>query len=304
MDYKKFIESKIKTNKDYGFDINDSILNNKLFNFQKHIVKIALKKGRYAIFADCGLGKTAMQLEWAFQVLSHTNKPVLILCPLAVAGQTIKEGIKFEVEVSKYNNQKEFGIYIINYEQLENIDTSIFSGVVLDESSILKNYEGKYKNLIIDKFKDLQYKLACTATPSPNDIMEIGNHSEFLNIMSRNEMLSMYFVHDGGETAKWRLKGHCEKLFYDWMSSWAIMLTNPSDIGYNQDGYVLPKLNFINNIIKTKAKDDLLFNLGKINATDFNAELRITMIDRIEKAIEIVNNSKISKLNLLSKKIN
>jgi hypothetical protein len=215
----------------------------------------------------------------------------LILCPLAVSGQTINEGEKFNIKVRKYNNQTESGIYITNYEQLENISLDSFCGVVLDESSILKNFTGVYKNLIIDRFKTFEYKLACTATPSPNDMMEIGNHAEFLNVMSRNEMLSMYFVHDGGETSKWRLKGHCETLFYEWISSWAIMLTNPADIGFYQDDYILPKLNFINNIIKTIPKEDLLFNVGKINATDFNSELRITMVDRIEKVIEIVNNS-------------
>ena len=291
MEYEQFIRSKLSKIEDYGFQVDASLLNGKLFDFQKYIVEIALRKGRYAIFADCGLGKTAMQLSWSHEVVIHTGKSVLILCPLAVSGQTIKEGEKFNIKIIKYNNQTEPGIYITNYEQLENINLDSFVGVVLDESSILKNFTGVYKNLIIDKFKSFQYKLACTATPSPNDMMEIGNHAEFLNVMSRNEMLAMYFVHDGGETSKWRLKGHCETLFYEWISSWAVMLTNPADIGFKQDGYILPKLNFINNIIKTKPKEDLLFNVGKINATDFNQELRITMIDRIEKVIDIVNNS-------------
>lgn len=291
MEYEQFILSKLSKIEDSGFQVDASLLNSKLFDFQKYIVEIALRKGRYAIFADCGLGKTAMQLSWSHEVVIHTGKSVLILCPLAVSGQTIKEGEKFNIKIIKYNNQSEPGIYITNYEQLENINLDSFVGVVLDESSILKNFTGVYKNLIIDKFKSFQYKLACTATPSPNDMMEIGNHAEFLNVMSRNEMLSMYFVHDGGETSKWRLKGHCETLFYEWISSWAVMLTNPADIGFKQDGYILPKLNFINNIIKTKPKEDLLFNVGKINATDFNQELRITMIDRIEKVIDIVNNS-------------
>lgn len=291
MEYEQFIRSKLSKIEDSGFQVDASLLNVKLFDFQKYIVEIALKKGRYAIFADCGLGKTAMQLSWSHEVVIHTGRSVLILCPLAVSGQTIKEGEKFNIKIIKYNNQTEPGIYITNYEQLENINLDSFVGVVLDESSILKNFTGVYKNLIIDKFKTFQYKLACTATPSPNDMMEIGNHAEFLNVMSRNEMLAMYFVHDGGETSKWRLKGHCETLFYEWISSWAVMLTNPADIGFKQDGYILPKLNFINNIIKTKPKEDLLFNVGKINATDFNKELRITMVDRIEKVIDIVNNS-------------
>lgn len=291
MDYKKFIESKIKTNKEYGFDINEHLLNSKLFNFQKHIVKLALKKGRYAIFADCGLGKTAMQLEWAFQVMTYTNKPVLILCPLAVSGQTIQEGIKFEVEVKKYTNQKEFGIYITNYEQLENIDVSIFSGVVLDESSILKNFTGVYKNLIIDKFKGTNFKLACTATPSPNDLNEIGNHSEFLDVMDANDMRMRWFIRDEGMN-NYRLKGHADTDFYGWISSWASVLRKPSDIGFESDGYELPNLNYYENKIATDKKDNgKLFNDTSVNATEFNKELRLTIIPRLESVAKIVNES-------------
>ncbi len=205
-DYLQFLQRKQKTHVNSGFEISEDALNGYLFDFQKFIVKRALKAGKYAIFADCGLGKTLMQLEWSRQVFIKTEKPVLILAPLAVAGQTIKEGNKFGINVQKYDNESP--IQITNYEQLENIDCSQFAGIVLDESSILKNFEGQIKKFIIDKFKDTPYKLACTATPSPNDPMELGNHSEFLDVMSRNEMLAMYFVHDGGETAKWRLKGH------------------------------------------------------------------------------------------------
>lgn len=291
MDYKNFIESKIKTNKEYGFDIKEDLLNNKLFNFQKYIVKIALKKGRYAIFADCGLGKTAMQLEWAFQVMVKTNKPVLILCPLAVASQTIQEGIKFEVDVKKYNNQKDYGIYITNYEQLENIDASIFSGVVLDESSILKNFTGVYKNLIINKFKGTNFKLACTATPSPNDLNEIGNHSEFLDVMDANDMRMRWFVRDEGMN-NYRLKGHAELDFYGWIASWASVLRKPSDIGFDSDGYELPNLNYYENKISTDKKDNgKLFNDTSVNATEFNKELRLTIIPRLESVAKIVNES-------------
>jgi len=214
-DYMAFLAKKQKSIIQSGFEVMDEQLNPNLFDFQRFIVKRALKAGKYAIFADCGLGKTLMQLEWANKVSNHTSKPVLILAPLAVSGQTIKEAEKFGLHCEKLNSDVfGFGVYITNYEQLENVDTGQFSGVVLDESSILKNFEGSTKNLIINKFKSTRYKLACTATPSPNDPMEIGNHSEFLDVMSRNEMLSMYFVHDGGETAKWRIKGHAYSLFY------------------------------------------------------------------------------------------
>lgn len=298
MEYLEFLEQKKIKHSDSGFIVNDSELNTNLFDFQRHIVKTALKKGKYAIFADCGLGKTLMQLEWANQVSKHENKPVLILAPLAVSGQTINEGGKFGIDIEKYCftdtlMPNQYGIFISNYEQLENIDTDLFCGIVLDESSILKNFEGKTKNEVIDKFINTPYKLACTATPSPNDPMELGNHSEFLNVMSRNEVLAMYFVHDGGETAKWRLKGHCEQLFWDWVSGWAIMLSKPSDIGFNATGYNLPPLNLIEKQVKTDDRENgKLFNDIAISATNFNQELRITKISRLSEVVDIVNNSK------------
>jgi len=274
-----------------GFDIGAIELNGKMFDFQKFIVQRALKAGKYAIFADCGLGKTLMQLEWANRVNRRTNKPVLILAPLAVAGQTIKEGIKFGIDVCKYDGSNA-PVQITNYEQLENIDCSIFAGVVLDESSILKNFEGQTKKLIIDSFAETPYKLACTATPSPNDPMELGNHAEFLDVMSRNEMLAMYFVHDGGETAKWRLKGHATKLFYQFVGSWAIMLNKPHDIGFTMDGYHLPNLNLLERQIVTAKRDNgILFNDAIISATNFNAELRFTRVERLDEVAKIVNES-------------
>jgi DNA modification methylase len=282
MEYKDFLQTKLKTHIQSGFECET--LNNNLFPFQKFIVKRALKSGKYAIFADCGLGKTLMQLEWAYQVTKYTDRPVLILTPLAVKGQTIKEADKFGIDISN--------IEIWNYEQLDNLDCSKYSGVVLDESSILKNFEGSTKKLIIDNFRKTQFKLACTATPSPNDPMELGNHSEFLDVMGRNEMLAMYFVHDGGETAKWRLKGHAVKLFYQFIGSWSIMLNKPQDIGYNMEGYALPSLNLIEKQIKTEKRDNgILFNDTAISATNFNQELRLTKITRMDEVVSIVNNS-------------
>jgi len=282
MEYESFLQTKQKSHILSGFDVTN--LNDGLFDFQKFIVTRALKAGKYAIFADCGLGKSFMQLEWAYQVAKHTNGQVLILAPLAVVGQTEQECIKFGIP-----NEK---ITITNYEQIENIDCSIFSGVVIDESSILKSFEGATRNLIIDNFKNTPYKLACTATPSPNDPMELGNHAEFLDVMSRNEMLAMYFVHDGGETAKWRIKGHALKSFYQFVGSWSIMLSKPQDIGFNAKGYDLPALNLIEKQIKTPKRDNgELFNDAIISATNFNAELRLTKIERIEEVVSIVNNS-------------
>ena len=288
-EYLEFLDTKQKAHIFSGFDIDENDLNKKMFPFQKFITKRALKAGKYAIFADCGLGKTLMQLEWANQVNKNTGKPVLILAPLAVGGQTIKEGKKFHIDVCKYDGSNS-PIQISNYEQLENIGTTIFSGIVLDESSILKNFEGATKKLILDLFASTPYKLACTATPSPNDPMELGNHSEFLDVMSRNEMLAMYFVHDGGETAKWRLKGHATKLFYQFIGTWAIMLNDPKDIGFEMKGYDLPKLNLIEKqIVTPKRNNGSLFNDAIISATNFNAELRLTKELRLQQVVNIIN---------------
>lgn len=291
--YTDFLKSKQKNHVQSGFDCNDSDLNKNLFDFQKFIVKRALKAGKYAIFADCGLGKTLMQLEWANKVSQHTDMPVLILAPLAVSGQTIKEASKFGLSCEKLKSEVfGFGVYITNYEQIDKINFNDFSGVVLDESSILKNFEGSIKKSIIEGFKETPYKLACTATPSPNDPMELGNHAEFLDVMTRNEMLAMYFVHDGGETAKWRLKGHAIKLFYQFVGTWAIMLNKPHDIGFKMEGYSLPSLNIEEKQIVTPKRDNgNLFNDAIISATNFNQELRLTKIERLEEAASIVNST-------------
>lgn len=293
-EYFRFLESKKKKVQSFGFDIQESELNQSMFDFQKHIVKKAIKAGKYAIFADTGLGKTIMQLSWAEAIMKHTDRPVLIIAPLAVSGQTIEEGKKFNIHVERFTGFEGVGIYITNYEQLEHVNPDFFSGVVLDESSILKNFTGKIKEQIIDMFKDTQYKLACTATPSPNDLMELGNHSEFLNYMSRNEMLSMYFVHDGGDTAKWRLKGHSKKDFYAWIGSWSTVLTNPENIGFKDEGlkFKLPELNYFEQKVITDKKDNgLLFNESAVNATDFNKELRETKELRLNKVKEIIDNN-------------
>ena len=301
MEYKEFIKSKIKRIKDSGFDISESKLNKNLFDFQKYCVKTALKKGKYALFLDTGLGKTICQLDWAEKVLEHTHKPVLILAPLAVSGQTIQEGCKFGIKVWKLDSDIVIKrpnidehtynrIYMTNYQQLDNIAHIIpyLGGVVLDESSILKNETAKYRTKIIELFKDTPYKLACTATPSPNDPMELGNHAEFLDVIKYNEMLAMYFIHDAGETQKWRLKGHSVQRFWEFVSSWAIMMMKPSDIGFNAKGYDLPPLNINDRVCKTPTPAGMLFGGLAVNATDFNASLRETEDLRIKEVINIV----------------
>lgn len=295
LDYQNLLKSKVKKFIDSGFKIKISQLNKLLFDFQKHIVILAIQKGRFAIFADCGLGKTFMQLEWSRLVNWKTKKPVLILAPLTVVAQTIREGERFGIKVVKASYDKEKPHYapiqIANYEQLDNIDTSIYSGIVLDESSILKNYTGKYKKQIIDLFKDTPYKLACTATPSPNDLNEIGNHSEFLNVLDAQDMRAKWFVRDEGMN-NYRLKGHAKSDFYGWISSWAVMLTNPRDLGFDGSNYILPKLEYFEKNIETIVRENgKLFNEGSVNATSFNKELKLTLISRFDEVANIVNNS-------------
>lgn len=243
MNYQEFIKSKCIRAQSTGFDCKD--ISPKLFDFQRDIVRWALKKGKAAIFCGTGLGKTPMQLSWAKCVVDHTHGNVLILAPLAVAKQTHIEGKKFDVSVTVCRSQSDVqpGVNITNYEMLHNFDASQFIGIVLDESSILKSFEGKIRNEIIKTFQYTPYKLACTATPAPNDHMELGNHAEFLGVVSRTEMLSMFFVHDGGETSKWRLKGHAVQSFWEWVASWAVMMSKPSDLGYENGMFDLPPLN-------------------------------------------------------------
>lgn len=284
MNYDKFIESKKKRVADSGFHVEISDLNPKLFPFQAFCVQTALRKGRFAFFQDCGLGKSFQQLEWAYHVVKYTGGRVLGLAPLAVVDQTLKQAEVFGIDLTN--------IDIINFEQLHNFVASDYVGVFIDESSIIKNFDGATRQLIIDSFANTQFKLACTATPSPNDPMELGNHSEFLNVLPYNEMLAMYFVHDGGETAKWRLKGHAKKRFYEWVSEWAIMLSKPDDIGFPMPGYHLPELNLVERKIETeKRTNGQIFNNVAVSATNFNAELRLTKIERLSQAAEIVNAS-------------
>ena len=296
-EYQEFLDNKRTQRIESGFAVEDSELNPMLFDFQKYCVKRALAVGKFALFEDCGLGKTIQQLEWAQKVFEHTCYPVLILAPLAVISQTIKEGEKFGYKVTEYDEASTYigdlGIFITNYDNLPNVvDISCFSGIVLDESSILKNFQGKTRTALIDAFRHTPYKLACTATPSPNDTTEICNHAEFLDVMNRNEMLAMYFVHDGGSTSEWRLKGHAKQTFWDFVSTWAVMLNKPSDIGFDDEGYNLPPLNVIQDVVETPQRDNgLLFNSTAVSATDFHKELRLTYQLRLDRVAEIVRNS-------------
>lgn len=288
-EYQKLLKSKEKRVIESGFDVAEAELNPKLFDFQKFCVKKMLKIGKGAVFAGCGNGKTNISLEWAQKVAERENKPVLILAPLSVSRQTIKEGEKFGYKVDRYKSMTdETKIAITNYEQIENIEIDRFVGIVLDESSILKNFTGHYKNLLIEKFKKTPYKLCCTATPSPNDLNEIGNHSEFLDILDSQDMRSKWFVREEGMN-NYRLKGHAKKDFYGWIASWAIMFENPADIGFIETGklFKLPKLNLHSHEINTQPEDGTLFSIGIVNATNFNSELRKTKNERLQLASEL-----------------
>ena len=296
-DYLEFLEHKKTQRVDSGFVVDEADLNPALFPFQKYCVKRALETGKFALFEDCGLGKTIQQLEWAQKVTEHINRPVLILAPLAVISQTVKEGEKFgytvtEIALTAFDQDLAAGIYITNYDNMENIDAYLFGGIVLDESSILKNFQGKTRTQLIEDFRNTPYKLACTATPSPNDTTEICNHSEFLDVMSRSEMLAMYFVHDGGSTSDWRLKGHAKQSFWDFVSTWAVMLNRPSDIGFDDKGYDLPPLNVVQEVVETPKRDNgMLFNTMAVSATEYHKELRETYKIRLDRVVEMVKDS-------------
>lgn len=295
INYIDFLKSKQVKTIDSGFDIVTKELNSMLFDWQKDIVKWAIKKGKACLFLDTGLGKTICQLDWAYQVYKKTGKNVLILAYLTVAQQTVREAKKFNIPVTlcRTQNDVKSGINITNYEMLEHFDTSKFVGIVLDESSILKSYMGTTKLKIINSFKDTPYKLACTATPSPNNQMEILNQAEYLGVMKSHEALAIWFINDTSKSGHYMLKGHAVKSFWEWVSSWAVCLSKPSEIGYSDEGYILPKLNEYETIIPidetSKDYEDGFFRKIETNATAFHKEKRITAEQRAIKCAEIVN---------------
>lgn len=291
MTYEKFLQSKQEIKHFSGISVSESELNCNLFDWQRAVVKWALKKGCAALFEDCGLGKTLQQLEWANQVYKKTGGNVLILAPLAVSKQTVQEGKKFgiDVNVCRCSDDVRQGINITNYEMLDKFNTSEFVGVVLDESSILKSYMGKIKRAITNAFRDTPYKLSCTATPSPNNHLELLNQAEFLGVMRANEALSVWFINDSKQAGNYRLKKHAVKSFWEWVSTWAICMSNPSDIGFSSDGYVLPQLN---EVVKLVCKRDMLEledDNMKMNATSYHREMRKSAAARVQATAELVS---------------
>lgn len=291
MNYEEFLRGKERAAGACGFEWLRERMNPRMFEWQKDIVFWALKKGRAALFEDCGNGKTIQQLEFCRAVCEHTGLPTLIVAPLTVGEQTKREAEKFGYAATLCRTQKDVrpGINITNYEMLEHFEAAAFGGVVLDESSILKNCMGKVRTQIIQMFQNVPYRLSCTATPSPNDYMELGNQVEFLGIMSHTEMLATYFIHDGSDTSKWRLKGHAEDRFWEWVATWAVVLTCPGDLGYPNDGYVLPELVMHEHLVDVSTSmDDGLFGLVAKTLTERRDARRMSLRERCEKAAQVV----------------
>lgn len=291
MNYEAFLETKSVRVDPVGIDA--PTLSSKLFGFQQEAVRWALRQGRAALFFDCGLGKTAMQVTWADVVARHTGRPVLVMAPLAVSHQTVREGQKFGVAVKYCANDSDVaaGVNITNYERLEKFDPARFGGVVLDESSILKSYSGPTKTALVESFKATPFRLACTATPAPNDHMELGNHAEFLGVMSSHEMLARWFLNDTSLFGNYRLKGHAVTAFWDWVTSWGRCAGKPSDVGHSDEGFVLPSLDIIEHVVDvdvTDGRGDALFRMPDMSATAVHAEKRRTAAARARALAELV----------------
>ena len=287
MKYEEFLQQKIEEELPMGLEPKKDI-NPMLFDFQKDIVEWALRRGRAAIFADCGTGKTPMQLEWA----EHIPGKVLILAPLAVSHQTIREGEKFGVEVGYCRNQDQVKgkISITNYEMLQHFDPAKFGGIVLDESSILKSFSGVYRKQITEFSNRIHFRLACTATPAPNDLIELCNHSEFLSILTGKEIIALYFIQDGNTTHKWKLKGHAQKDFWKWLSSWSVALRSPSDLGYDDGDFILPPLHVHEHKVKIEeAPEGWLFPMEARTMDERRKARRDSTEARVEKLGEVIN---------------
>lgn len=295
--YRAFIASRAVSAKRDGFEPRPINENAKLH--QDAVLRFALDRGKSAAFLDTGLGKSFIELEFARQCAAETGKPSLILTPLAVAGQMVREGQKFGIDARQIRDQSEVGagVMVANYERLAKLDPASFGAVVLDESSILKSYAGRTRAMIQDAFEATPYKLAATATPSPNDHTELGNHAEFLGVMRQQEMLSKWFINDTSTASQeWRLKGHAAADFWGFVASWSRCATLPSDLGGDDTGYILPDV--VREIHEVQADrmenvaDGMLFRIPEMSATSFHAEKRLTLKERCELAADLANHGK------------
>jgi hypothetical protein len=291
-DYAEFLAKKAILDPMTGLN-NVPELPSCLFPHQHDIVSWALRRGRAALFAGTGLGKSLMELSWAQAIHTETGKDILHLAPLAVSAQMAREADKFGIAARVVAKQSdcEHGTNITNYQKLDHFDLSRFGGVILDESSILKSTDGHYRTKLIDACQQIPFRLAATATPAPNDFVELGNHAEFLGIMKHTDMLATFFTHDGGDTSKWRLKGHAENEFWKWMASWAVMLRKPSDLGYPNKGYDLPPLSFVQHMVSVdyapNFETGMLFPMQAETLQERIAARRATVADRCELAASV-----------------
>jgi len=265
-----------------------------LFPFQRDLVRVALQRGRCALFADTGLGKTHQELAWARAVAEHTQRPTLILTPLAVAAQTIALGARHNIAATRIGDAAEVqpGINVCNYDRAHRLDPSVFGGVVLDEASVLKDYASATRNQMNEMFCATPFRLAATATPAPNDWTELGNQAQFLGIRTREEMLAEFFVHDGGSTQDWRLKGHAERAFWEWVASWALVVRRPSDLGYEDGGFALPELRLHERIVSLgneyAHRSGSLFVESAHTLSEQRAVRRNSIAERVAIAAELV----------------
>ncbi len=293
MTYEEFIQSKAKYAKPCGFEVDISALNPLMMPHQKAITRFGLRGGRRAVFAGTGLGKTFIQLEWAHQVHLYSQLPVLAFAPLAVAEQTAAEAVKFGIPGAKVvTDPTDDPIQVTNYEKLHRFSPERYSGIVIDESSCLKGFDSKYRKALTEFASHIEYRLPCSATPAPNDYMELGNHAEFLGVMTATEMLAMFFTHDGGDTSKWRLKGHAQSEFWKWVASWAVAVRKPSDIGFSDEGYDLPPLNMYQHTIESGiVPEGKLFMVEAETLQERQSARRDTIDLRVAKAAALANDS-------------
>jgi len=297
VDYQEFIKSKSQWRSACGF--NPKGLPGFLYDFQSYLVEWALVQGRSAIFADCGMGKTAMQLAWSDAIIKQENKPVLIVTPLAVGAQTVAESERFGIEAKRSRNgffDDTKCVWVTNYEQLSKLDPSKFAGVVCDESSAIKDFKSERKSVVVDFMRTVKYRLLCTATAAPNDFWELGTSSEALGLLGFRDMITKFFRqetskdHHGWGRTKYRFRGHAEKPFWSWVCSWARSMRLPSDIGFDASRFVLPKLIEKQIIVEAnELRDGFLFSLPARDMREEREERRRTIIERCEMASSLAS---------------
>lgn len=291
MNYRDFLASKRTLADPVGFEVDESSLNPMLFPFQKSVCAWALRRGRAALFEDCGLGKSPQELEWATQVVRHTGGNVIVLTPLAVGPQMAREAAKFGYEARVVRGQADVrpGISITNYEKLHHFDPATFSGIVLDESSCLKAYEGATRKAITEFASAIPYRLSATATPAPNDLIELTNQAEFLGVMTGKEIIALFFTQDGNTTHHWRLKGHAHAPFWRWLASWSVAIRRPSDLGDDDAGFVLPPLNVHPVVVKSRPLPGMLFPTEAGGLAESRAARRESLDERVAACAALAN---------------